>query len=230
MKKLFLKILNFILGMQKNAHQKKMQRYLKAQTGAKTTYSSGDEKLTIKNPQFEKMRATLNESVKEIVQPNIQTPEKLLEYIERNGTGVYKIKNADKILNKIYEAEGFITPIKGLRALYLNFILGRKLAFDTPEMFILRDMPLNVYVLAHQFYKWYAYKIALPGYDKETQEKFKKIWMFAQDENIAKLSYNNLASLKEAIERDIEAIDFVIKLAHENMGAQQMKDEGEADA
>ncbi len=230
MKKLFLKILNFILNIHKDARQKKAQRYLKAQTGAKTTYSSGEEKLTIQNQEFEKMRAALNEQVKEIIQPNIQTPEKLLEYVEIKGTEVYKISNADKALDRICETEGFITPIKGWRALYLNFILKRKLGFQTPEMFVLRNAPLNAYVLAHQFYKWYAYKMALPGYDDATQEKFKKIWMFAQEKNIAKLSYNDLASLKEAIERDIEAVDFVIKLAKENTSAQQMKDEGETDA
>jgi hypothetical protein len=230
MKNFFRKILDFILKVPQNAHKKGAQHYLKAQTGAKTTYSSGDEKLTIKNQEFEKIRTTLNESVKEIVQPNIQTPEKLLEYVERNGTGVYKMPNADKVLDRIYETEGFITPIKGLRALYLNFLLGRKLSFETPEMFILRDMPVNTYVLVHQFYKWYAYKMCLPGYDETTQEKFKKVWMFAQTKNIENLSYSDLASLKEAIERDIEAIDFTINLARENSAAQKMKDEGETDA
>ena len=40
--------------------------------------------------------------------------------VSTKQTKVYKLKNADKILSLISENEGFITPQKGLKALYLN--------------------------------------------------------------------------------------------------------------
>ena len=167
------------------------------------------------------MRNMLNAHVTPIIKANVKTPEKLLDYIEKNGTKVYKINNADKILSAIGEFEGFITPIRGLKALYLNLILEKKVSFFTDEMFVLRDLPIDIYVMAHQFYKWYGWKIKMPGYDNKTQENFKKIWEFEKEDNVKGLTYNELANLKEAIQRDIEAIDFVINLAKENDGAKK---------
>ena len=88
-------------------------------------------------------------------------------------------------------------------------------------MFVLRDGQVNIYTMAHQFHKWYGYRMGLPGFDDEAQEKFKKIFDYEIDANVQLLSYEEILSLKEAIHRDIEAIDFVIKLAKENEGTKK---------
>ena len=62
----------------------------------------------------------------------------------------------------------------------------------------------------------------LPGFDDEAQQKFKKIFEYEIDANVQTLTYEEIISLKEAIARDIEAIDFVTKLAKEQDGAKKV--------
>ena len=88
-------------------------------------------------------------------------------------------------------------------------------------MFVLSTGQVNIYNMAHQFHKWYGYRMGLPGFDDEAQEKFKKIFDYELDSNVELLSYEEILSLKEAIHRDIEAIDFVINLAKESEGAKK---------
>ena len=107
-----------------------------------------------------------------IVKKLQNNPDKLLEYVERHGTKVNKIIKADKILALINETEGFITPKKGLKALYLNFVINKKISFNFEECFVLRNLPLDPYYTIHQFYTWYAFKAGFAGYEYETQEKF----------------------------------------------------------
>ncbi len=174
------------------------------------------------NSKTEQNKKKLNDEVSDIVKKNLKHPEKLLEYIEQNGTKVYKVPFADKLLKFVGEEEGFITPVFGINALVLNLVLEHKFALKTAPMFVLRDLPINLYIMAHQFHKWYGYKMQLPGFDDEAQQKFKKIWEYEIDANVQTLTYEEIVSLKEAIARDIEAIDFVSKLAKEQDGAKKV--------
>ena len=180
--------------------------------------------------ETEKNKEKMDFCVKNIILQNLDSPENLLVYISQHGTGVYKIPFADKILGAIGEEEGFITPLKGLKALYLNFILGLlsdkafSCSLDTDEMFVLRDLPVNIYYMIHQFHKWYGYKVELPGYDPETQENFKNAFKDLKEEDFSEMSVGEIIALKEAIARDAEAIDFVIKLAREKSGAKKALD------
>lgn len=232
MKKFVLKIVNLILRFQENKYKKKLETKIASSSRGIKTQLSKDDTVILKNTVLDNMCEKLTEFVTPLIKNNIENPNNLLNYVKDNGTKVYKINNADKILALIGEVEGFITPLKGLRALYLNLILEKKISFSTQEMFIVRDLPLNIYFMAHQFYKWYGFKIEMPGYDATTQEKFKHIWEFENAANVLKLDYSELVNLKEAIDRDIEAIDFVIKLAKESEGARQgfqnIKNDGEA--
>ena len=143
-----------------------------------------------------------------------------MNYIEKHGTKIYKIGAADKILALINETEGFITPKKGLKALYLNFVLNNKISLSFKESFIMRNLPLDPYYTIHQFYVWYCFKSGFAGYEYETQEKFNRIINAKnKKEKINKLSISDILAVKEAIHRDVEAIDFVIKTAKNNDGA-----------
>lgn len=226
MEELLKKITEWILHKQEEFYAKKYKKnladvkYSTTNSTSKTHVRAGI-KLFL-NSKTEQNKKKLNEEVKAIVTKNLKEPNELLKYIEQNGTKVYKIPYADKVLAFVGEEEGFITPIRGINALILNLVLEKKFAFKTEPMFVLRDMPVNIYIMAHQFHKWYGYKMGLPGFDENAQEKFKKIWEYEIDENIQTLSYEEIVSLKEAIHRDIEAIDFVTKLAKENEGAKRV--------
>ena len=226
MEKLIKKITEWILNYQEKYYAKKYKTALQnvqysSKNSTTKTHAQAGIKLIL-NSKTEQNKKKLNEEVKEIVEENIKHPEKLLEYIEENGTKVYKIPYADKLLKFVGEEEGFITPVSGINALVLNIVLEHKFAFKTAPMFVLRDLPVNIYIMTHQFHKWYGYKMQLPGFDEVAQQKFKKIWEYEIDTNVQTLTYEEILSLKEAIARDIEAIAFVTKLAKEHDGAKKV--------
>lgn len=76
----------------------------------------------------------------------------------------------------------------------------------------MRDLPLDAYYTIQQFHKWYAAKLELPGFDAESQNNFQKYLENINDEGIKNLSVEEIIGLKEAIARDVEAINFVIEL------------------
>lgn len=219
MRKLLRLILNQILAMQeKNAPKLPSKNLYSYSNGSTSSHITSFATLSFDSKTKEKMQK-MKEDIKKIVKKNIKTPEKLLEYVEESGTKVIKIAHADKILSYVKEQEGFITPKSGFEALYLNLVLNKTFSFKTDEMFVLRDLPVNIYVMSHQFHKWYSYKVGLPGYDEQTQENFKKVFEFADPKNVQQLSYAQIMALKEAIKRDSEAIDFVLELSKEQEGS-----------
>ncbi len=215
------------MGFKKKSHNRRlsklesMSNLSSISNGAKSRMVAGAS-LDIKNIKLDKLKEKLNHDVKDIATKVQANPYELLKFVKDSKTPVYELKNADVILAKIGENEGFITPLKGFRALYLNLILKRGFSFSTPEMFVLRgDMEINAYVMLHQFYRWYGYKLTMPGYDDDTQDKYKRIFDYENDENLNKLSYNEIINLQEAIKREVEAIDFVVELAREFEGTKR---------
>lgn len=226
MEELIKKLTEWIFICQEKFYEKKYKKHLAnvkySVTNSTTkTHTQAGIKLTL-NSKTEQNKKKLNDEVKEIVKKNLKTPNALLAYIEENNTKVYRVPYARKLLILTGEQEGFITPTIGINALVLNLVLNHKFALKTEPMFVLGTGQINIYNMAHQFHKWYGYKMGLPGFDEAAQEKFKKIFDYEVDANVELLSYEEILSLKEAIHRDIEAIDFVIKLAKENEGAKKV--------
>ena len=226
MEKLIKKLTEWIFICQEKFYEKKYKKHLAnikySVTNSTTkTHTQAGIKLTL-NSKTEQNKKKVNDEVKEIVTKNLKTPNALLAYIEENGTKVFRVPYAKKLLILVGEQEGFITPTTGINAFVLNLILNHKFAFKTEPVFVLGTGQINIYNMAHQFHKWYGYKTGLPGFDEAAQEKFKKIFDYEIDANVELLSYEEILSLKEAIHRDIEAIDFVIKLAKENDGAKKV--------
>lgn len=232
------RIINYILQRRQQRLEKTMKK-LKPRTysnSSNKTHINASEVMTL-TTQTDKVLDMLDEEVKNIVKSCQTNPENLLKYVQEHGTKVYKILHADKVLSKIGEEEGFVVPLKGLKAFYLNFMVGLlndkalHFSFSTKEMFVLRDMEINVYYMLHQFHKWYAFKKDLPGFDEKAQALFK--------ENLNKmsegkdLSVEEILALKEAIARDAQAAEFVIQLAKENDGAKsalnKIKNNGSAE-
>ena len=223
MRKFLRIILNQIFKMQQKVYELPKNNLYSYSNGTSSSHITSFATMSL-DAKKQKKTQLLREKVRQIVKKNIKTPEKLLEHVEKSGTKVVKIPYADKILSYVNEQEGFITPRSGFEALYLNLVLNKKISFKTPEMFVLRDLPVNIYVMSHQFHKWYAYKMGLPGYDEASQEKFKRVFEFSDSKKAQELSYGEIMALKEAVRRDMEAIDFVLELSKEHEGSKKTLD------
>lgn len=197
----------------------------------KRTYSNSTSKKVFGNAasleitsHSQKNKIKLENNVKTILKKYENNPQKLLEFVQKNGTNVYKIPFSNKVLALINYEEGFLGKVEGFKALYLNIVLtllaGEKinLAFKTEPMFILNVLPLDNYHLIQHFHKWYAMKLDLPGFDFESQNNFHR-FLNSNNEDVKSLSMDEILGLKEAIARDIEAINFIVDLAKSTTGS-----------
>lgn len=87
-------------------------------------------------------------------------------------------------MNLIQEEEGIIFEQEGLTALFLSLITGQGIKFKTKPMFVLRNGNIEPYYMLHHFYRWYAQKSNLPGFDFKTQQKFKQFLIDNSDEAV----------------------------------------------
>lgn len=218
------KLIYSFLALQEKILRKKLKRNFKSiysnSTSKKKVTQSVSLELTAKT---EKNKTKLKNNIEVILKKYENNPQKLLDFVQRSGTKVYKIPFANKILGLIGYEEGFIIA-EGLKGLYVNIIIpvfaGEKIkfSFKTEPMFVLRDLPLDNYHMIQQFHKWYAMKLNLPGFDFESQNNFQK-FLNSNDEDIKSLSVEEILGLKEAIARDVEAINFVVDLAKSTTGS-----------
>ena len=238
MNKFVKRIVNYILNRRKKRLEQTLNKLKpKTYTNSTTKTHVNASETMILSTQTEKILEAMDAEVKNIVKSCLTNPELLLKFVEQQGTPVYKIPYADKILSKINEEEGFITPLNGLKALYLNFMTGilaqKKLhiSLKSREMFIMRNGDINIYYMLHQFHKWYGFKKNLPGYYEKSQELFKENLDNMSDTK--EMTVEEILALKEAIARDAQAADFVINLAKESSGAKKaldkIKNDGGAD-
>lgn len=167
------------------------------------------------------IKKELYQEVKNKIKKYINTPEKLLQYLQLKGVKVYRIKNAEEVLSKIGEEEGFITPQRGMNAITLNFIVKKQIGFTTEEMMIFDLDKLEIYALARALYKYYGFKRKLPGYDYKSQEIFKKIYSKRKNSQdaFANCSIKEIFACKEALARDMESINFTVELSNEYQNA-----------
>lgn len=210
-----------IMFLQKKHAEKNI--YFKNSTTKRIVTSCCDVNFT---KETEKKRKEIEEDLKVIVKKYINEPEKLIQYIKMQGVNVYKVNNAEKILKKIGEEEGFITPLKGLKALFLNSIINfltenkTSLKLSTNEMFIFNTNKTEIYTIARALYKYFGYKNNMPGYDYKTQEIFKKVYnRKSRQRFFSTCSINDMYACKEAIARDLESINFTINLSVEYDGS-----------
>lgn len=219
------KFIYFFLSVQEKLLAKKLGGNFKPVYSNTTSKKAFGRAATLElNCKTNQNKEKVKNNVELIVRKYENDPKKLLEFVERQGTSVYKIRFADKILGYIGHEEGFITQTKGIKAIYLNIclaILGQKVKITakTEPMFVMRDFPPNSCYFLQQFYKWYAMKFNLPGFDASSQENFQKFLAPGNDDKIQELSVEEILGLKEAISRDVEAINFVVELAKSTDGS-----------
>ena len=98
------------------------------------------------------------------------------------------------------EEEGFITPLKGFKAIALNAILNKSFGLTTKEMIVLDISPVEIYTVARALYKYYGFKKNLPGYDYKSQETFKKVY---GDFELRYYVENGVVIIKELAPREL---------------------------
>ena len=222
MQKLIYKITQGILNLQVALHKKRLEKLHKSLSKNSSNKILHDDIELILSIENETKKLEVDTKVNEIIKKSQNNPENLLDYIKDSGTDVFKINNANIFLTFIGEEEGFIPPLRGINAMFLNlfinFMVYKKIVFSfkSNEMFVLRPLPIDIYYMIHQFYLWFGFKNGLNGYDFKNRKKFKQILKTMNNEDISKLSLDDVLDMKEAIARDVEAIDFVVNLAKES--------------
>lgn len=221
---MFQKIIYFFLQMQEKALAKKLDRHLKSSSSnatSKTVLSTGVT-MTLSS-ETEKNKELVKKNVSDIVKGCNNDPAKLLAYIESKGTKVIRLDNADKLLSVIKEEEGLVTELQGIEAFYINLITHSGFSFKSKPMFIMRNGNIDPYYMAHQFYKWYALEMKLPGYDFVSQKLF-KIYLNSDEAILSNLNLDEMTGLKEAINRDQEATNFALEIAKAKEGSKNVLD------
>jgi len=211
------KFLKYFFKKKKSSLKKKI---LSGKIAGKKIHASSAATLTITSDSDKKTKIN-EQNIEQLLEKYLDNPNELFKYIENAKTAVYKIKNADKILAFIKEQEGFILPQTGFKAFYLNLILNKKLSLNTQEMFVLRSFDVNSYAISYQFYNWYCYKMKIEGFETSVQKKFKNIFEICETDKINELDFEEILELKSAIKRDIEAINFVKKMAQKKSMAKK---------
>jgi hypothetical protein len=161
----------------------------------------------------------LDNEVRLILKQCKNNPELIVEFFKEHKTEVYRVKNSKKVLKFIGEEEGFIVERKGMTALKLNMVIGNGFSFDIKPMVILDADELDVYNLMHYLHKWCAYKNGMKGFEEKAYRLLKKFNTKNDDEIIQRLSISDIELLKNAIARDVQSINFVVKYSKENAGA-----------
>ncbi len=188
---------------------------------------TGDDSLSIEGKQ-KFIREEINKTARSVIKGAIDKPEILLDFVKSRGTVIVKSKYMSKILFFFGEKEGFITPMKGLKAFLFTIIINiaspikLQKGFKTPAMFALSDKPVNIYTLAHQFHLWLSYINDLPGFEEKTLRTFKDFWKSENNINdMSYLSIDEIFSLKDIIARELEALNFVNELGRDFEGNQK---------
>ena len=177
------------------------------------------------------LKEKIDLDVKGILKQLKNNPDKIIEYLENNDMKVYLIKNAENVLYHISEKEGFITERSGYSAIVLNRLIGNGFKLKTKPMIVFSE-ELDIYKLIRALYNWYSMREGLKGFDSKSQKLLQKMHEGNEDDIIARLSLTEIESLRNAINRDVQAIEFVNQYAKENAGAKnalkKMQDEGGA--
>ena len=216
------KIVYFFLEKQEKTLTKRLSRHLKTSSSNSTSKTVVSKGVTMTlNAETEKNKDLVLKNVSDIIKSCNNDISKLLAFIESKGTKIVRLDNADKILAVIKEEEGLITPLEGIEAFYINLVTNSGLSLKSKPMFVMRNGQIDPYYMAHQFYKWYALQMKLPGFDFMSQKIF-KIYLNSDGAMLSNLTLDEMTGLKEAIARDQEATAFALELAKQKEGSKKV--------
>ncbi len=213
----FVKNISFMLLAAQGAF---LQKRLIKKLGYDPKTFSKDISIEINQEEIAK-REKIEVDLRAILKKYKNNPEEIVQFIENTlNVKVYRIKNVKKVLKKITEEDGLITERTGLKALQLNWITKKRLGLKTETM-ILTDLEPDIYLLINSLHKWYTRKEGFPGFDEKSQRLLKKFNKKNADKLIKKLTIKQIQGLRDAIARDVQAIEFVEDYAKKNQGAKK---------
>lgn len=216
------KIVYYFLEKQEKALTKRLSRHLRTSSSNSTSKTVVSKGVTMTlNAETERNKDLVLKNVSDIIKGCNSDISKLLAFIESKGTKVIRLENADKILSVIKEEEGLITPLEGIEALYINTVTHSGFSLKSKPMFVMRNGQIDPYYMVHQFYKWYALQMKLPGFDFMSQKIF-KIYLNSDGAILSNLTLDEMTGLKEAIARDQEATTFALDLAKQKEGSKKV--------
>lgn len=216
------KIVYYFLEKQEKALTKRLSKHLRTSSSNSTSKTVVSKGITMTlNAETERNKDLVLKNVSDIIKGCNSDISKLLAFIESKGTKVIRLENADKILSVIKEEEGLITPLEGIEALYINTVTHSGFSLKSKPMFVMRNGQIDPYYMAHQFYKWYALQMKLPGFDFMSQKIF-KIYLNSDGAILSNLTLDEMTGLKEAIARDQEATTFALDLAKQKEGSKKV--------
>ena len=216
------KIVYYFLEKQEKALTKRLSRHLRTSSSNSTSKTVVSKGVTMTlNAETERNKDLVLKNVSDIIKGCNSDISKLLAFIESKGTKVIRLENADKILSVIKEEEGLITPLEGIEALYINTVTHSGFSLKSKPMFVMRNGQIDPYYMAHQFNKWYALQMKLPGFDFMSQKIF-KIYLNSDGAILSNLTLDEMTGLKEAIARDQEATTFALDLAKQKEGSKKV--------
>lgn len=185
---------------------------------------TGDDTLTFSGKQ-QLIVEDINKQARLLIKNAIEQPELLIDFVSSKGTLIVKSRHMDKTLRLFGQKPGFIPPMSGIKALFFILIINMfsqvklDIGLKTPALFALKDEPLNIYTLSHQFHLWLSYINDLPGFEEKTIKNFRNFWDDGADSrDISYLSVDDMLSLKDIIARELEALNFVKEMARELVG------------
>jgi len=191
---------------------------------SKKLFFTGHEELSI-SANTEAEADEVSKIAYNVLQKYKDKPHLILKFIEAKGTKVVLAPTLLPLLKFLGYDEGFIPKHSGNKARILNFAIQctnkekPNLKAEVSDLFITCKKDLSLYFLAYQFHHWLAYQHKLPGYDAETMSLFKNT--FNTKANMSMLSINQILSIKDAVDREKQAIDFVRKFVREQVGAKE---------
>lgn len=219
----------FILAIQEKILAHRLNNTLGIKNNSKRKRIYGNGILLSLDSFADKEREELEAECEIILKNAEYNPEKILEYIKKQGTSVYYTDNKNA-LSSVGENEGFIYPQRGAKAVYISLLIKEKPAWNTNEMFILTKGEINKYYFIYHFYNWFMFKHNITGIGAEEINMLNKYLFNASDDDINKLQLNDIYKLKDAIVQDKAAIEFVIRLCKKYDGSknafEKLKDEG----
>jgi len=191
----------------------------------KKLFFTGHEELSISANSNAKEQK-VSEAAYNILQKYKNQPKMVLKFMETKGTKIILAPALSVFLKILGYEEGFIPKHTGFKAFILNVAISlvQQEALDfsasVPDLFIVCKKDLSLYFLAYQFHHWLSYKHKLPGYDNTTLSLFRSTFNNS-NANMNVLNINQILALKDAIDRDKQAVEFVRKFVREQVGAKE---------
>ncbi len=167
----------------------------------------------------------VSRQAKNLVKAGFRSPEALAFFVEQQGTPVYQLHGgvlASILLFSLGYDQGFIPPSDTRQ--YRMLVKLLKMQEAKPHcnfkfgVFVVGKPLYTVGFLTHQLHHWLAYRSGMAGYNEKAQALYKRFWEKHHgvvEPDVLDMSIEEVCLLKEAINRDLEALQFLRHIVHE---------------